>query len=383
MLPVWHRATCGLAAAALLLTAGCGAGAPAPQPYTAAELNSLDPGTALGGKPAPDFTLTDQFGQSVSLAQFRGKAVVLAFIDDQCTTICPLTGTTMVDARRLLGPAAARVQLLAINANPQHIQVATVAAYSRTHGLASDWLFLTGSEAQLRQVWSQFGISVQILQGAIDHTPALYVIGAHGHERRLFLSSSEYGVVPLEADSLAQAVAAVLPGHPTVAKEPPLTGAAITSPATALTLPPLRTGGTPLALGGSSSHLLAFFASWATGAASGLLALNAYTQGAGSRLPPPAAVVVQPVETSLAAAAALGPIQAGTLRYPVAVDATGRVADAYGVQDIPWLVLVQNGHILWSHDGWLPAAALQQQVQAALAAQPASAAAPSSAPSQA
>ncbi|HEY2653450.1 MAG TPA: redoxin domain-containing protein, partial [Solirubrobacteraceae bacterium] len=50
----------------------------------------LDPGTALS-QPAPDFTLTDQFGRSVSLRSFRGKVVILAFNDPVCTTVCPLT----------------------------------------------------------------------------------------------------------------------------------------------------------------------------------------------------------------------------------------------------------------------------------------------------
>ena len=59
----------------------------------------LDPGTHLTG-PAPDFTLTDQFGARVSLRSFRGKVVILAFNDSECTTICPLTTTAMVDARR-------------------------------------------------------------------------------------------------------------------------------------------------------------------------------------------------------------------------------------------------------------------------------------------
>jgi hypothetical protein len=48
------------------------------------------------------------------------------------------------------------------------------------------------------------------------------------------------------------------------------------------------------------------------------------------------------------------------LRYPVALDETGRLADGYGVQDQPWLVLVSSsGKILWSHDGWLPLPALE------------------------
>ena len=45
--------------------------------------------------PAPEFTLTGQFGEPVSMHHFRGKAVVLAFVDSQCTTICPLTTATL------------------------------------------------------------------------------------------------------------------------------------------------------------------------------------------------------------------------------------------------------------------------------------------------
>jgi len=54
------------------------------------------------------------------------------------------------------------------------------------------------------------------------------------------------------------------------------------------------------------------------------------------------------------------------LRYPVGMDTTGRVADGYGVQDQPWLVLVSaSGKILWSHDGWLPLPALESAAKRA------------------
>ncbi len=68
---------------------------------------------------APAFTLTDQFGKKVSLRVFRGKVVVLSFNDPECTTICPLTTTAMLEAKKLLGPAAANVQLLGVGANPE------------------------------------------------------------------------------------------------------------------------------------------------------------------------------------------------------------------------------------------------------------------------
>ena len=55
------------------------------------------------------------------------------------------------------------------------------------------------------------------------------------------------------------------------------------------------------------------------------------------------------------------------LDYQVALDTTGRVADGYGVQDQPWLVLVSAaGQVLWSHDGWLPVPALTAAVKHAV-----------------
>src|SRR6266436_5624930 len=48
-------------------------------------------GTNLGSTPAPDFLLKDQFGHSISLAQFKGKPVVLTFLYTHCPDVCPLT----------------------------------------------------------------------------------------------------------------------------------------------------------------------------------------------------------------------------------------------------------------------------------------------------
>ncbi|MDA8199075.1 MAG: hypothetical protein M0Z54_06555 [Thermaerobacter sp.] len=43
----------------------------------------LDPGTALGGRPAPGFQLGNQFDHPASLQQWRGRVVVLAFVDSR------------------------------------------------------------------------------------------------------------------------------------------------------------------------------------------------------------------------------------------------------------------------------------------------------------
>ena len=144
---------------------------------------------------APDFKLTDQFGAPVSLSSFRGKVVILAFNDSQCTTVCPLTTTAMVGARRLLGAAGSKVQLLGIDANPTATSVKDVRAYSEVHGMTHDWHFLTGSRAQLKRVWKAYHIEVAIERGQIDHTPALFVINPAGGLAKLYLTQMSYSSV--------------------------------------------------------------------------------------------------------------------------------------------------------------------------------------------
>ena len=107
------RAAGACSADAVLLCRGRGDGAivvlgwltgdgSAPQGDALAFNPTLDPGTPISGV-APDFTLSDQFGRPVSLRSYRGKVVLLAFNDSECTTVCPLTTTAMLDAKAMLG----------------------------------------------------------------------------------------------------------------------------------------------------------------------------------------------------------------------------------------------------------------------------------------
>ncbi len=110
--------------------------------------------------------------------------------DSECTTVCPLTTQSMLEAKQLLGTAGGQVQLLGVDANPIAASVADVLAYSRAHGMVNQWDFLTGSVAQLKAVWSAYHIAVQIEQGQIDHTPALFVIDQRGREQKLYLTQT-------------------------------------------------------------------------------------------------------------------------------------------------------------------------------------------------
>jgi cytochrome oxidase Cu insertion factor (SCO1/SenC/PrrC family) len=364
-------ATCGLALAAC--TSGA-AGAPAADSagrsggMAGVNNPALDPGSSLGGVRAPDIRLQNQFGQQMALSQFRGKAVVLAFVDSECTTVCPLTTVSMVEAKELLGSAGNHVQLLGVDANPDATGVADVMAYSRAHAMVNQWDFLTGTLPQLQATWRAFHIAVQIQKGMIDHTPALFVIDPQGRERTVYLTQMNYASITQAAQLIAQRVSSLLPGHPPLASTHALTYISGQNPAARVTLPGVPSGS--VTLGPGRPRLVMFFATWVAETSdlrAHLLALNSYARaageggrGGGRGLPGLVAVDEQTTEPSPGAGGAYLKNLGAPLRYPVAADATGRIADGYGVADQPWFVLTSaTGKILWKHDGWLSVRALE------------------------
>jgi cytochrome oxidase Cu insertion factor (SCO1/SenC/PrrC family) len=338
---------------------------------SAAEMNpNLDLGTSLGGKPAPDVKLTNQFGQPMSLSQFRGKVVLLAFEDSECTTVCPLTTQSMLQAKQLLGAAGSQVQLLGIDANPDAITVADVLDYTRSHGLVNQWDFLTGSVAQLKATWKAYDIAVQIEQGDIDHTPALYVIDQQGREQKLYLTQMAYSSVGQSAQVLADEVAGLLPGHPHVASQDSLATIPTQGPTDHVTLPSAAAG-SPVGLGPGAPHLVMFFATWVSEVSDlkgQLVDANTYAaQAKQAGLPSLTAVDETTVEPSAQAVRSYLSGLGTSLSYPVALDTTGRLADGYGVQDQPWFALVSaSGKIIWSHDGSMSASDLTAAVKHAV-----------------
>src|ERR1700683_5168702 len=344
------RARGTLVAAALLsvLTAlaGCGAsasssstsslgGMEAHPASSAAEMNpNLDLGSSLGSQPAPDITLVNQFGQPMSLSQFRGKVVMLSFEDSECTTVCPLTTTSMLEAKQLLGHARNQVQLLGGDANPTATSVADVLAYSRVHGMVNQWDFLTGSSAQLKAVWNAYHIAVQIEQGQIDHTPALFVIDQRGREQKLYLTQMAYSSVGQSAQVLADEVSSLLPSHPHVASQESLASITMQDPTDHVALPS-ATSDTKVLLGPGSPRLVLFFATWLSEVSdlkSELIDGNSYVAIARKDgLPPLVAVDETVVEPSAQAVRTYLSGLGTPLSYPVALDTTGRVADGYNV----------------------------------------------------
>ena len=161
-------------------------GIPASVPTSLADFMQLSP---VPASKAPDFALTDQAGHSLSMASFRGRVVVLEFMDPHCTDICPIVSQEFIDAYHDLGGEASKVVFAAVNVNRYHLQVADVAAFSHEQHLTTvpSWHFFTGSYASLRSVWENYDVEVDAPSRNADviHSSFVYFIDPQGRERYL------------------------------------------------------------------------------------------------------------------------------------------------------------------------------------------------------
>ena len=137
--------------------------------------------------PAPPFTLTDQYGRTVSLSQLRGHVVALTFLDPVCTVDCPLIAQEFRQTDQRLGDQSRQVDFVAVVANPIYRSVSFTNEFDRQEGLTqlSNWYYLTGSLPALQRVWNDYGIEVStVANGAmVAHSDLAFVIDGHGRQR--------------------------------------------------------------------------------------------------------------------------------------------------------------------------------------------------------
>jgi protein SCO1/2 len=140
-------------------------------------------GTDLGSSPAPNFSLTDQFGKQVSLAEFKGKPVVLTFLYTNCPDQCPLTAEKLHATLQELGNAAPNVGVLAVSTDPARDTTSAALKFSQSHRMQDYWHYLVGPKSKLAPIWSAYSIYAQPEQQTVNHSLGLYVIDKQGHER--------------------------------------------------------------------------------------------------------------------------------------------------------------------------------------------------------
>lgn len=182
-------ALAAFAATAVLLAAGCDKLMPLPKtPFHGVDVT--------GAQPGADFQLHDHEGKPRTLADFRGKVVVMFFGYLHCPDVCPTTLSDMAHALQALGPDAQRVQVLFVTVDPKRdtreLMKGYVPAFNPT------FLGLSGDEAATAKVAKDFKIYRGERAGStaggylVDHSAQSMVFDREGRLRLML----PYGAPP-------------------------------------------------------------------------------------------------------------------------------------------------------------------------------------------
>ena len=131
-----------------------------------------------------DFRLTDPDGKERTLADFRGKAVMLFFGFTQCPDVCPTTLARASEVRKKLGADVNRLQVIFVTLDPERDTPAVLKAY--TAAFDAGFLGLYMDKERTRQVADAFHVyyhKVPTGGSYMDHTAITYIFDPHGRIR--------------------------------------------------------------------------------------------------------------------------------------------------------------------------------------------------------
>ncbi|RVC63486.1 MAG: SCO family protein [Mesorhizobium sp.] len=139
---------------------------------------------------APDFTLISQDHKPVTLHDFRGKVVAIAFIYTYCTDVCPMLTAHMASVQEKLGSAfGPKIAFISITVDPERDTPDVLKEYAQNFGAdLKGWSFLTGDPAVVREVGRKYGvIAKKVANGDVDHTLLTSLVDPNGILRVQYL----------------------------------------------------------------------------------------------------------------------------------------------------------------------------------------------------
>jgi protein SCO1/2 len=177
-----------VAACALTFSlAACNKAPSAPKP----SFQSTD---ITGADYAKGFSLVDQNGKTRTLADFKGKVVMVFFGYTQCPDVCPTTMAEMASVMQKLGPQADQVQVLFITLDPERDTQELLAGY--VPAFDKRFIGLRGTPEQIAKTAKDFKVYYAKVPGTdpksytIDHSAGTYVFDRDG-KIRLFMRHDE------------------------------------------------------------------------------------------------------------------------------------------------------------------------------------------------
>jgi protein SCO1/2 len=165
-----------LGALVALALAAC---APEGPKFRSTDITGVDYGRELA--------LTGHDGKPRTLADFRGKAVVVFFGFTHCPDVCPTTLAEMAGVMKALGKDAERVQVLFVTVDPERDTREVLATY--VPAFDPRFLGLYGDAAATQRVAKEFKIFFEKRAGAapgsytVDHSAQTYVLDTSGRLR--------------------------------------------------------------------------------------------------------------------------------------------------------------------------------------------------------
>jgi protein SCO1/2 len=192
--------------ACALLAAGCDKVAKKPLSFNNNDITGLDERRAEPGEPdrsfGRDFALTDHNGKARTMADFKGKVVLIFFGYIHCPDVCPTTMAEMAGVMSALGPQADQVQVLFVTVDPARDTPALLSQY--VPAFDKRFLGLYGDAAATAKVAKDFKIQYGKSEGTtpenytVDHSSASYVFDRQGRIRLLVRHGS--GPEPIVQD---------------------------------------------------------------------------------------------------------------------------------------------------------------------------------------
>lgn len=140
-----------------------------------------------GADYARDFSLPDTEGKVRTMADFKGKAVLVFFGFAQCPDVCPTTMAELAQVKQQLGADGERIQGVFITVDPERDTPEVLKAYVRNFD--PSFVALRGTPEQTLAMAKAFKIFYEKVPGktpdsyTINHTAASYVFDPQGRVR--------------------------------------------------------------------------------------------------------------------------------------------------------------------------------------------------------
>jgi len=155
---------------------------------------------------APADALLDQHGAAFSMAELRGKSVVLNFMFTHCPGICPLQTQALRRVRARLPEAVReRVHFVSVTVDPERDTPEVLAAFAAKQGVSgAGWTFVTGPAPRLASLGDDYAVrALPAGAGPLDHRTEVRLINARGEPMQMYTGN------PLDEPRLAREIQAV------------------------------------------------------------------------------------------------------------------------------------------------------------------------------